>query len=401
MSYLHDLGIVCSLGNCKEQVFDSLINRPSKEYLTPWRQALDSDKVFQCGQVKLNANEMPDLTKYPLHFQSRNNQLSLLAYQQIEKTVNQINADICPSRVAVVLGTSTSGIKEGEIARAAHKGLGIWPENYHYSIQEMASPAHFIAEIVGAKGPVYTISTACSSSSKALASARNLLNSNLVDMVICGGVDTLSHLPNNGFNSLESIANQFCNPLSAERDGINIGEGAALFVMSKKPANIKLKGVGETSDAYHISAPHPEGEGAKAAMELALNNAGLTVDDIHYINLHGTATIKNDEMETHAVAEIFGAKVPCSSTKRFTGHTLGAAGGIEAGILWLLLSSLNIEDNIPINKSDFGIDANFDKIAISQGSLGVSLENALSNSFAFGGNNISIILGKENEKLRD
>lgn len=243
MSYLHDLGIVCSLGNNKEQVFNSLINQPKKEYLTPWQQAVDSDKVFHCGQVQLNTGEMPDLSSFPLQFQSRNNQLALLAYQQIEVTVKRLLNGICSSRIAVVLGTSTSGIKEGEAARAAHKNVNSWPENYHYSVQEMVSPADFIAEITGAKGPVYTISTACSSSAKSLASARSLLNSDLVDMVICGGVDTLSHLPNNGFNSLESIAKQFCNPLSAERDGINIGEGAALFVMAKQSAKIKLKGL--------------------------------------------------------------------------------------------------------------------------------------------------------------
>lgn len=401
MSYLHDLGIVCSLGNNKEQVFNSLINQPNKEYLTAWQQALDSDKVFHCGQVQLNTGEMPDLSSYPLQFQSRNNQLALLAYQQIEATVKRLLNGICSSRIAVVLGTSTSGIKEGEAARATHKSVDRWPENYHYSVQEMVSPADFVAEITGAKGPVYTISTACSSSAKALASARSLLNSDLVDLVICGGVDTLSHLPNNGFNALESIAKQFCNPLSAERDGINIGEGAALFVMTNNAGKIKLMGVGETSDAYHISAPHPEGRGAKTAMVDALNDAALTANDIHYINLHGTATIKNDQMEAQAVAEVFGTKVPCSSTKRFTGHTLGAAGGIEAGLLWLLLSSKNIEQKIPVNKSDFGIDANLDKIGLSQDERCVSLDHVLSNSFAFGGNNISIILGKENEKLRD
>ncbi|WP_440876501.1 beta-ketoacyl-ACP synthase [Thalassotalea sp. PLHSN55] len=394
MSYLHDLGIVCSLGKDKLSVIDSLLNHPENEYLTAWQQAVDSEKQFICGQATVSQTELPNLSEFSSKYQSRNNQLAMLAYQQISPTLFSLTKHSTPARIAVVIGTSTSGIKEGEQAKACLNSDNQWPQDYHYHMQEMVSPAEFLAKVSGAKGPVYSISTACSSSAKAMASAQALLEADLADIVICGGVDTLSHLPNNGFNSLESIASQYCNPLSAERDGINIGEGAALFVMAKQPAEIKLCGVGETSDAHHISAPHPSGEGAQAAMQKALEHASLSPSDIDYINLHGTATIKNDEMEALAVHSLFGAKVPCSSTKRFTGHTLGAAGAIESAILWLLLSNFNKTCALPVNKSDFGIDAKLANISTVKNQTNIKLRYCLSNSFAFGGNNISVIIGK-------
>ena len=263
------------------------------------------------------------------------------------------------------------------------------------SSQEMASPADFIAQLAEATGPVYSISTACSSSGKALASARALIDSDLADLVICGGVDSLSKLPNNGFLSLESTAEQYCNPLSEGRDGINIGEGAALFLMSKEPSSTKLLGVGETSDAHHISAPDPEGSGAASAMQKALAQAGLRAEQVSYVNMHGTATPKNDEMEAKSIHQIMGTEVPVSSTKRFTGHTLGAAGAIEAGLCWLLLShEYNKQQKLPMNKSDLPIDQKLAEINISQGQSVTTIDYCLSNSFAFGGNNISLIIGK-------
>lgn len=394
MSYLHDLGIVCTLGDSKQTVTNALLHHPQKEYLRLWKEENGTNAPLFCGQIS-SEEELPDLSDYPLPFRSRNNQIALLAYRQISSVVSELTHAINPSRVAVVVGTTTSGIKEGEIARAAHNKTGKWPENYDYSTQEMLSPAAFLASVSGAKGPIYSISTACSSGAKALASARALLKSGLADVVICGGVDTLSHLPNDGFCSLSSIASEYCNPLSAERDGINIGEGAALFVMSNNKAEIELCGVGESADAYHISAPHPEGLGAISAMRGALDSAGLSADKIDYINLHGTATMKNDEMEAKAVSEVFGQSTLCSSTKRFTGHTLGAAGAIEAAILWLLLSEYNPDSLLPINKSDFGIDPKLAKIRVCETHESKALRYCLSNSFAFGGNNISVILGKK------
>lgn len=394
MIYLNELGAVCSLGNTKQQIFDALINQPDNEYLSQWHKAIDSDKQFYCGVASVTEAELISAEKLAEKYRSRNNQLAHFAYQQIKNTFNELTAKVEPQRIAIIVGTSTSGIKEGESARACLHETGDWPISYEYQVQEMGSPAQYLAALTGAQGPVYSISTACSSSAKALASGKALLAADLVDVVIAGGVDTLSDLPNNGFNSLESIAGQYCNPLGDGRDGINIGEAAALFVMSKTSSPIALLGTGESSDAHHISAPHPEGDGAVASIQKALNDAKLTALDINYVNLHGTATPKNDEMESKAVASIFGDKVPCSSTKRFTGHTLGAAGAIEAAILWLLLSELNINNAIPKNKSDLTIDPALANIKVSTGEQLNQLNYCLSNSFAFGGNNISIILGK-------
>jgi len=388
---LNDLGIICALGANKAQVMSGLQQADT----SPSPLTLDTQLGFAELDVyvgKVSA-ALPPLTQLQAQYQSRNNQLALAAYQQIEPCYLQLAANVEPSRIAVIIGTSTSGISEGEIARKVHGETASWPENFHYRLQEMASPADYLAQLCGAKGPVYSISTACSSSGKALASGRNLIESGLVDLVICGGVDSLCQLTVNGFKALESTSRGICTPFLAQRDGINIGEGAALFVMSKQAGAIALKGTGESSDAHHISAPDPQGAGAISAMNAALSQAALQPEQLDYINLHGTATPKNDEMESTAVYQVVKDKVSASSTKHLTGHTLGAAGAIEAGICWLLLSDFNQHNMVPLNSSVTARDESLAKIGLVQQPLHKPLHNCLSNSFAFGGNNISLILG--------
>jgi len=196
----------------------------------------------------------------------------------------------------------------------------------------------FVAEYLGLDGPAYTIATACSSSAKVFASAQRLIEAGFCDAAIVGGADTLCRMTLNGFDSLEALAKDYCNPFSRNRDGINIGEGAAMFLMSTEESAVSMLGVGESSDAYHVSAPHPEGDGAALAMMRALEAAKLTPGDIDYINLHGTATELNDAMEGRAVSKVFGDRTPCSSTKSMTGHMLGAAGANEVAALWLTLA---------------------------------------------------------------
>ena len=258
----------------------------------------------------------------------------------------------------------------------------------------MAEPARFIATLCQAEGPVFGVSTACSSSGKALVSARALIKSGLADVVIAGGVDSLTKLTVNGFKSLESVSTEKCKPFSENRDGINIGEAAALFVMCKDSAGIQFLGAGETSDAHHMSAPDPEGGGAKNAMLNALKDAQIVSEQIDYVNLHGTATKKNDEMESKALNEVFTKGVLCGSTKRLTGHTLGASGALEIGLCWLLLSRYNEKKIIPANASDGLIDPTISQINLSRGQTVPRLKYCMSNSFAFGGNNFSAILGK-------
>jgi len=258
-------------------------------------------------------------------------------------------------------------------------------------MQELGDPARFLSAYLALTGPSYTLSTACSSSARAIISGRRLVETGMADVAIVGGADSLSRMPINGFDSLESLSANRCRPFSAERDGISIGEGAALLLLTREPNEIALRGIGESSDAWHMSAPHPEGRGAICAIQMALTDAGLNATDIGYINLHGTATRLNDQIEAQVIHQLFGNQVPCSSTKHLTGHTLGAAGAIEVALTWLCLTQ-----DIPLPPQDF-TDATLDATLADCGLLTAPgrLERRfiMSNSFAFGGNNTCLILG--------
>ena len=240
-----------------------------------------------------------ELPAIPQHFsahRSRNNQLLLAALMQIQPQVDDAIARFGRDRIAVVLGTSTSGLDEGDV----HVDLmlnGKESTDWRYPQQELGDPSRFLSHWLALDGPAFTLSTACSSSARAIMSGRRLIESGLVDIAIVGGADTLSRMPINGFHSLESLSPTLCQPFGRDRCGITIGEGAALMVLTREPQPIALLGVGESSDAYHISAPHPQGEGAIRAIGQALNDAGMTPEHVGYINLHGTATPLNDQIE--------------------------------------------------------------------------------------------------------
>ncbi|MCK4675631.1 MAG: beta-ketoacyl-[acyl-carrier-protein] synthase II, partial [Gammaproteobacteria bacterium] len=269
------------------------------------------------------------------------------------------------------------------------------PSYYDYGLQEMGATAQFVARVLGLQGPAYGISTACSSGAKALAAARRLIRAGICDAVIAGGVDTLCQLTVHGFSSLEAVSDSRCNPFSKNRNGINIGEGAALFLLTAQADGVELTGVGEGADAHHISAPDPSGAGAIRCMTEALKDAAVAAAEVGYVNLHGTATTLNDQMESLAMFEVFGSDTWCSSTKPFIGHTLGAAGAVEAGICWLALES-GSDSLLPVHIWDGIVDPDLPslKLVASDSVLEVPLRYALSNSFAFGGNNISLLLGR-------
>ena len=259
---------------------------------------------------------------------SRNNQLLLEATLQIRPDIDSAIQTYGRDRIGVVLGTSTSGIDEASQGLAHYLREKQFPAEYDYQQQELGAPANFLAEWLQLSGPAYVISTACTSSARALMSAQRLLDLGICDAVLCGGVDTLCKLTLNGFSALEAVSEQRCNPFSVNRNGINIGEAAVLFLMTRRAGDsqpIALLGSGASSDAHHISAPEPTGRGALQAMRKALSRANLQPEQIAYLNLHGTATQHNDAMESQAVATLFPAGVPCSSSKPMTGHTLGAA----------------------------------------------------------------------------
>lgn len=306
--------------------------------------------------------------------------------------------------IGIVIGTTNSGIQEFEDS-----------ENKHYA--ELGNPAEFLKWYLGTKNYAASVSTACTSGTKAFSTAVKLLQNDVCKVVIAGGVDTLAAMPSYGFHALEVLSHEKSNPFSKNRDGISLGEGGALFVLTKdvkmqKCLDVKsltnvgricksdneivaLLGIGETSDAYHSATPDPEGVQAVRAIQLALDDAGLKAEDIDYINLHGTGTVSNDLMEANAIYKVFGDNVPASSTKPFTGHCLGAAASIEAFICYQILKG---ERNLPIHKYDNEYDENLPKInLVNSNTENKKINTCMSTSFGFGGTNAVVIMGNKTE----
>jgi 3-oxoacyl-[acyl-carrier-protein] synthase-1 len=378
--YLNDLGLLCAAGNSKFEILTRLLSGD--------RSGLISTAEFGFPAIvgRVTA-QLPEIDS-PF-YACRNNQLLLAALSQIRPTVDSMIAKFGYHRVGVVLGTSTSGVRNTELALASAK----LPAPFHYKQQQMGAGADFLAAYLGLTAPAYTISTACSSSGKAFASARRLIKLGVCDAVIVGGADSLCSLTLHGFAALESLSTGYCKPFGQHRNGINIGEAASLFVLSKEPAAVELLGIGASSDAYHFSAPDPAGSAVITAMQLALNDAGKQASDIDYLNLHGTATVLNDAMESKAVNALFGSRVAVSSSKGMTGHTLGAAAALELGFCWMLLADNPHGALIP-NINDDELDSELPALNfVKKGaSLGHSINVCQSNSFAFGGNNVSIVI---------
>ena len=321
---------------------------------------------------------------------SRNLRFALTALSHIETEIRAYTAQFPKQRLAVIMGTSTSGIADNERVLKAQLQQPT-PQSVQHQKQEMGSLAKALQHYLDWDGPAYTISTACSSAAKAMAAGQRLLNADLADAVLVGGVDTLCKLTLNGFQSLESLSSGICQPCGANREGINIGEAAGLFLLSKAPAAVMLLSSGESMDAWHISAPHPEGRGAVEAMQNALNAAQLEAGDIGYLNLHGTSTPQNDAMEIKAVQTVFSdAAVALSSTKHKTGHCLGAAGAIEAFICQQVLLD---QSWLPLHHAGELDDALVGQNYVLAPHLAAPIRYVMSNSFAFGGSNISLILG--------
>ncbi|MGB1320826.1 MAG: beta-ketoacyl-[acyl-carrier-protein] synthase family protein [Vibrio gallaecicus] len=392
--YIHDCGFHSALGSQITDIHHRLESGHNPNMVEDL-QILNDGKATVVGRV---SESLPSLPEYLQKFNTRNNCLALSALKQIEPTIELMKKQYGTDRIAIVVGTSTSGISDGETAFKHKLDNGQFPNDFSYSQQELGNITDFISQYYDINGPHYAISTACSSSGRVFLTAQRLLNSGMVDAVLVGGADTLCKLTLNGFHGLEALSSTLCQPFSSKRNGINIGEAAAFMLLSKdKPASdsrptIALLGAGDSSDAHHISAPHPEGNGAEQAMKKALHAAQLSPQDIGYINAHGTATPLNDSMESKAIHRVFGADVPVSSTKPITGHTLGAASAVEAAIAWHILKH-NLP--LPLQKcQDKADDIDIDLIDCPQQ---IKKTNILSNSFAFGGNNISLIFGVVND----
>jgi 3-oxoacyl-[acyl-carrier-protein] synthase-1 len=392
MLYLNELGIVCPLGDTHAAIKQRLL--ATAQSGIAMTDACSPGRALPLGQVDCT---LPPAESLPLRHRSRNNQMAMAALNQIRPAVQAAIQCFGADRIGVVVGTSTSGIAESEVALRHYAAEGTLPLHFHYGQQELGSLAAVLAAELGISGPAYAHSSACASSAKAMASAARLIRIGACDAVITGGVDSLCAFTVAGFEALDSISSVRCNPLSANRDGINIGEGAALFLMSSEPATVALRGWGESSDGHHISAPDPTGAGARAAIERALARAGITPGQVDYVNLHGTATVQNDAMESRVIHALFGSDVPVSSTKPFTGHALGAAGAIEAGLCWLAMQDDNPAGKLPPHLWDGVADPALPALNVAAPgiALGRPLRWALSNSFAFGGANAVLLLGRQ------
>lgn len=359
--------------------------------------------TFDTVDLKTYTGEVPGVDAVRLRpplaaFDCRNNRLAQLALEQdgfataVKTAVERYGA----SRVGVFIGTSTAGILQTELAyRRRDPVTGALPPDFNYrGTHSTFSVADFTSHYFDLTGPAVVVSSACSSSAKVFSSARRMLAAGFIDAAVVGGVDSLCLTTLYGFNSLGLLSGQACRPFDANRNGISIGEAAAFALLERLPEHLDsdavlLLGVGESSDAYHISSPHPEGLGARMAMQDALKMAGLRPADIDYINLHGTATQSNDDAEGKAVLALFGSQTPCSSTKGATGHTLGAAGGLEAVICALALQNNLLPAGLNTEHLDPKLNLNYLMTNREQ-----PLSHVLSNSFGFGGTNCSLVFGR-------
>lgn len=405
--YILASSLVSSLGSGKVEHVNALLNGlTGLSAKAPFHSKIPTIETY-LGEVKqLEDIQLPSELA---DFKCRNNQLAWQALQanNFSQHVQDLIKRFGAQRIGLVVGTSTSGVAATEEVFSGE----LSQEDYDYEkTDQMGSLAQFCCEALNIQGPSFVISTACSSSAKVFSVAQRWLNANIVDVVIAGGVDTLCLTTVHGFNALGLVSQNICKPLDAKRDGISIGEAGGFVLLGDK--NIMLEsaeplievvGVGESSDAYHISSPHPEGEGARLAMESAMVQAGIGIDEVDYINLHGTATPSNDLSEISGIRHLInaGSQVWISSTKGFVGHTLGAAGITEIIFCqWALEAqfvpaNLNLEQLDPALKLEPEFAAKSIKVPLNSVSLAIeqkTMTYAMSNSFGFGGNNASVLL---------
>jgi len=383
--------VVNSLGRGTESMLRAL--REKRSGLAPCG--------FETARIDTYVGPVPELDDFRVRldlqdYDCRNNRLAQLCLEQdgFAKEIAAARDRYGAGRIGLYLGTSTSGLHTTELAyRRRDPKTGALPADYRYAkTQNAYSLGEFVRRYLGLAGPGFVVSSACSSSAKVLGNAARMIAAGICDAAVVGGVDSLCLMTLYGFHSLGLTSPGPCRPYDVDRDGISIGEGGGFALLERaervESGAIQLLGVGESSDAYHMSTPHPEGLGARIAMQQALDSAGLEPSDIDYVNLHGTATRSNDASEDKAVFEVFGRQTPCSSTKGATGHLLGAAGITEAIIAILAIGdglmpgSANTRSVDPALKCNYLLENRQAKVT-----------RALSNSFGFGGSNCSLVLG--------
>jgi 3-oxoacyl-[acyl-carrier-protein] synthase I len=384
-----DFSVVSALGHGRAATLSALQN--SRSGLA--QQDFETAALGTWLGVVAGADEV-SLPPHLSEFDCRNNRLAELGLRAdgFGDRVREAAARYGAPRVAVFLGTSTSGILQTEIAyRHRDASSGALPSSLHYGATHNSySVARYVRAALDLQGPAYVVSTACSSSAKVFAAAARMIAAGIVDAAVVGGVDSLCMTTLYGFKSLELLSMDICRPWDAHRDGLSLGEGAAFALLERAPLQVAawLLGAGESSDGHHMSSPHPEGAGAAAAMRGALAQAKLQPHDLDYLNLHGTGTPGNDAAEASAVAAVLGRELPCSSTKGHTGHTLGAAGGVEAAVCMLALQHGFMPAGLNVRTPDTTLQVNY-----LQQTRAARLSHVASNSFGFGGSNACLIFG--------
>lgn len=355
---------------------------------------------FESTRIDTHIGRVPGLESVTMRadlarYDCRNNRLALRALEVdgFAEAALSVRQRYGAHRVGVFLGTSTSGILEAEMAyRRRSAENGALPEDFRYAeTLNTFSLADFVRRFLGLEGPAFVVSSACSSTAKVFGTAARMIAAGVCDAAVVGGVDSLCHTTLYGFHSLQLTSGDPCRPFDAERNGISIGEGAG-FALVERPNGdsgaVWLLGIGESSDGYHMSTPHPEGLGARIAIEKALGSAGLSARDIGYVNLHGTGTQTNDAAEDRAICSVFGTSTPCSSTKGATGHLLGAAGVTEALICLIAMQEGFVPGSANTRQVDGKLKSNY---LIDARSL--RTRRVVSNSFGFGGSNCALVFG--------
>lgn len=387
--FIQDFALCCNLGRDKVEIWNTL-----KSGTRPGCRS----EIF--GTKKRLVAKVPAewlASTFDSKFDTRVNRLTETVLLQIESSVETVVQKFGADRIGVFVGSSDNGSEESIRAFKAFRENGNFPEGYVLKKQQADFASEYVRKRFALRGPAMTLSSACASSASAFASARDWIEAGFCDAAIVGGVDIASAMVVLGFDSLEALSQTFANPFSKNRSGLTIGEGAAYFVISKNPAQAKIKllGLGESSDADHLTAPRPDALGAIAAMKNALTDAEISSADIDYVNLHGTGTRLNDSMESLAVHSVLGDETFASSTKGLTGHTLGASGALEAAFCCLALSDLNSDKALPVHLFDGERDPALPSIRlVCTEDRAERLKTCMSNSFGFGGCNVSLIFAR-------
>lgn len=387
--YLSAVGVINAVANSCDQLYQNYILQGSSGI----KVYSKNEKNYSLGLID-NSFYKKTLA-YP--YNNRVNKLSHIACQQIEDAVQYAIKKYGKSRIGVILGTTDNGSEETNAYlsdKASHT-------DYTLQMQSLNLCSDYVKQFFGVTGISFTVSTACTSSANAIIQAAHLIQTNICDAVIAGGTDIVTDTVLLGFSSLDAVDMQQTKPFSKSRNGINLGEGASLFLLTKDAivatdTPIILKGFYSNSDGFHMTSPNVEAIASVICLETALENAGMNIADIDYINLHGTGTQLNDIMESNTLSKINAQNIPCSSNKPAFGHTLGASASMELAVCYAALTAKTKEPILPIHIYDNDYDPDLKKISLVTTKQSTSrLHNCMNVSFAFGGNNTCLIIGKK------